>query len=284
MAVGNEPDWGVNGGAMLRRLRQAAGLTLADVAGRLDDANIRVDAAHLQRIETGQIARPTADTLESILKAGLNAAYLVRRDVLDAYGYRLPWALPTEQEIEEARQLCAPEVSTATWPTYFMDYALRIWGWNRYFPRLIGRSVGDPAIERFIGLTHIEILLNPALGATQQVANAGEFVPLMLTMFKSETRPYQRDPWFLDLLQRGHSWPGFMELWETLPDDADRVLPAQPVLPIEIHVPGVEPVMRFRITHITVAHDPRFRIVHLIPYGATTLRECAMWAEAAGEM
>src|SRR4051812_7221546 len=161
MALGNEPEGQNNGGAMLRRLRQSAGLTLAELAGRLDDANIRVDAAHLQRIETGQIARPTADTLESILTAGLDAPFLVRRNVLDAYGYRLPWALPTPAEIEEARQLCAPEVSTATWPTYFMDYALRIWGWNRYFPRLIGRAPDDPAIERFIGLTHIEIVLNP---------------------------------------------------------------------------------------------------------------------------
>lgn len=284
MARGDEFDWHGTGGAMLRRLRQSAGLTLVELAGRLDDANIRVDAAHLQRIETGQIARPTAETLDSILTAGLDAGYLVRRDVLDAYGYRLPWELPTAEEIEEARQLCDTEVSTATWPTYFMDYALRIWGWNRYFPRLIGRAPDDPVIERFIGLTHIEILLNPALGANQQVANAGDFVPLMLTMFKSQTTPHHGEPWFLELLQRGRSWPGFTELWETLPDDADRVLPAQPVLPIAVQVPGVDPIMKFRITHITFAHDPRFRIVHLIPFGAATLRECADWAEAAGEL
>lgn len=284
MARVHEPDWTDSGGAMLRQLRHAAGLTLAELAGRLEDASIRMDAAHLQRIETGQIARPTADTLEAILTSGLDAPFLVRRDVLDAYGYRLPWVLPTAQEIDVARQLCDSEVSTATWPTYFMDYALRIWGWNRYFPRLIGRAHDDPVIERFIGLTHIEILLNPDLGASRQVANAGEFVPLMLTMFKSQTKPHHRDPWFLELLQRGRSWPGFTELWEMLPDDADRVLPAQPVLPIAVQVPGVDPVMRFRITHITFAHDPRFRIVHLIPYGAATLRECANWAEAAGEL
>ncbi len=283
MAQGNGLDRQANGGAVLRGLRQSAGLTLIELAGRLDDAGVRVDAAHLQRIETGQIGRPTADTLESILKGGLNASYLVRRDVLDAYGYRLPWELPTLQDVEEARLLTANEVSTATWPTYFMDYALRIWGWNRYFPRLMGRAHDDPAIERFIGLTHIEILLNPELGANRQVANAGEFVPLMLTMFKSQSKPHHGDPWFLELLERGRSWPGFMDLWDTLPDDADRVLPSQPVLPIELRVPGVDPVMRFRITHITVSHDPRFLIVHLIPFGAVTLRECAIWAEEAGE-
>ena len=279
----HQPDWPSSGGAMLRQLRHAAGFTLVDLAGRLEDANIRVDAAHLQRIETGQIARPTAETLESILTNGLDASFLVRRDVLDAFGYRLPWALPTAEEIDLARQLCESEVATATWPTYFMDYALRIWGWNHYFPRLIGREHDDPLTRHFIGLTHIEILLNPDLGTAQQVINAGEFVPLMLTMFKSETTHHRHDPWFRELLERGSSWPGFTELRDQLPDNAYQVLPAQPVLPISVQVPGIETVMRFRITHITFALDPRFRIVHLIPFGASTLRECANWAEAAGE-
>ncbi len=284
MARSRVPDERVAGGAMLRKLRHAAGLTLADLAGRLEDASLRVDAAHLQRIETGQIARPTAETVASILTSGLDAPFLVRRDVFKAYGYRLPWELPTPQDIALAREICRPEVSTATWPTYFMDYALRIWAWNDYFPRLIGCAPDDPAIQRFMGLTHVEILLNPDLGASQQVANADDFVPLMLAMFKAETRGFQHERWFLDLVERARGWPGFSDVWEQLPDDADRVLPAQPVLPIAIRVPGVDPVMRFRITHITIMHDPRFRIVHLIPYGAATLRECAVWAEEAGEL
>lgn len=203
--------------------------------------------------------------------------------MLDAYGYRLPWALPTPPEVEEVRQLCASEVATATWPTYLMDYSLRIWAWNRYFPRLLGRAADDPANERFIGVTHIDLVLNPELGTHRQIANAGEFGPLMLTMFKSLTKPYHHDSWYLELVERIQGWPEIGALWSTLPDDADRVLPIQPVLPVAIQVPGIEPVMRFRITPITFTHDPRFQIMHLIPFGAATLRECANWAEEAGE-
>ncbi len=57
----------------------------------------------------------------------------------------------------------------------------------------------------------------------------------------------------------------------------------RPVSPGEITVPGITPVMRFRITPITFLQDPRFQIMHLIPYGAATLRECANWADIAGE-
>ena len=63
-------DRAKSGGAMLRDLRLRSGLTLLELAGRLDDAGIRIDTAHLQRIESGRIARPTAKTMESILTTG----------------------------------------------------------------------------------------------------------------------------------------------------------------------------------------------------------------------
>ena len=67
MASGTESTWQpggqVRGGTLLRGLRRAADLTLLELAGRLNDADVRIDASHLQRIESGQIARPTADTL-----------------------------------------------------------------------------------------------------------------------------------------------------------------------------------------------------------------------------
>jgi len=268
---------------MLRELRRAAGLTLIELAGRLDDAGVRIDAAHLQRIETGRIKRPAAETIEAILRAGFDAPYLVRRDVLDAYGYRLPWELPTPQEVEEARRLFANELAAATWPVYFMDYSLRIWGWNGYFPRLLGRAPDDPFNERFVGVTHVDLVLNPELGTHRQIANAADFAPVMLAMVKIYAKPYQHEPWYAELVTRIRSWPGIAALWDALPDDVDTVLPTQTVLPVEIRVPGIVPSMRFRITVITFSLDPRFQIVHLIPFGAATLRECATWAEEAGE-
>ena len=287
MASGTESTWQpggqVRGGALLRGLRRAAGLTLLELAGRLDDAGVRIDAAHLQRIESGQIARPTADTLESILDIGLAVPYRTRRDVHEAYGYRLPWALPTPGEVDEVRTLLANELAAATWPAYIMDYGLRIWDWNGYFPRLLGRAPDDPFNARFMGVTHVDLVLNPALGTSRQIANVAAFAPVMLTMVKVQAKPFEHESWYAELAARIRSWPGIGELWAALPDDVDEVLPTQPVLPVEIHVPGVAPVMRFRITIITFSHDPRFQIVHLIPFGAATLRECATWAEEAGE-
>src|SRR5680860_1860356 len=102
VAQGVDPAWHgrteVAGGKLLRAIRQDAGHSLIALAGRLEDRGVRTDAAHIQRIETGQIARPTAETLDAILTHGLDAPYRTRRDVLEAFGYRLPWDLPTERE------------------------------------------------------------------------------------------------------------------------------------------------------------------------------------------
>ncbi|MDQ3656095.1 MAG: helix-turn-helix transcriptional regulator [Chloroflexota bacterium] len=287
MAQGADPKWpvlrAVAGGASLRTLRQDAGLSLNDLAGRIEDQGAGIDAAHLQRIESGKIRRPAAETLDAILIHGLDAPFRTRRDVLDAYGYRLPWALPTEREIEEGRRLCAQELLSATWPAYLMDHGQRLWAWNRSVPRLLGLAPDDPAPARFVGLTVLDLVFNPAVGVNLMIANPERYRPLFLRMFKIQTQPHAHEPWFQDLLARAWSWPGFAELWPDLPEDADEVLATQPIVPIEFRVPGVEQPLRFRIALIYLSLDSRFQVVHWIPYGAATLRHCALWAEEDGE-
>ena len=287
MTQGTDPMWPVRrevaGGASVRALRQDAGLSLLELAGRLADQGVGIDAAHLQRIETGKIRRPAAGTLESILTHGLVAPYRIRRDVLDGFGYRLPWTLPTEREIEEGRRLCAQELLSATWPAYLMDHGQRLWSWNRYVPRLLGREPDDPAPARFVGLTVLDLVFNPAVGVTLMIANPERYRPLFLRMFKIQTQPHAHEPWFQDLLARAGDWPGFAEMWAALPEDADEVLATQPIIPIEFRVPGVEAPLRFRIAGIYLSLDPRFQVTHWIPYGAATLRHCALWAEEDGE-
>lgn len=260
-----------------------AGLTLLELAGRLGDQGVGIDAAHLQRIETGKIRRPAADTLVAILAHGLAAPYRTRRDVLDAFGYRLPWALPTEREIEEGRRLCTQELLSATWPAYLMDHGQRLWSWNRYVPRLLGLTPDDPAPARFVGLTVLDLVFNPAVGTNLMIANPERFRPLFLRMFKIQTQPHAHEPWFHDLIARARAWPGFDEMWAELPEDAEEVLATQPIIPIEFRVPDVAHPLRFRIALIYLSLDPRFQVVHWIPYGAATLRHCARWAEEDGE-
>jgi len=278
-----EPTWQGSveaaGGSLLRGLRREAGLSLNELAGRLDDNGVRIDAAHLQRIETGRIARPTAETLHAILTLGFEASYRTRRDVLQAFGYRLSWALPTPPEIDEGRQLCAQELLSATWPAYLMDHGQRVWAWNRYVPRLLGLDPDDPAPGAFVGLTVLDLVFNPEVSTTLMISNAEQFRPLFLRMFKIQTQSHAHEPWFQELIERARAWPGFEELWSALRENADAVLSTQPIVPIEWQVPGVERPLRFRIALIYLSIDPRFQVVHWIPYGAATLRHCAQWAE-----
>jgi transcriptional regulator with XRE-family HTH domain len=86
------------GGQQLRELRRRAGLSLRDLAAKLEsEVGKPIDAAHINKIETGSIKTPTIETLEAIL-AGLGASYVERRAVLDAFGYSLPRALPTNRK------------------------------------------------------------------------------------------------------------------------------------------------------------------------------------------
>lgn len=274
---------GADGPTMLRALREASGLSQLEVAMRLVDAEFRIDQSHLYKIESGRIVRPAAKTIDAILTLGLQAPYSIRRDVLQAFGYRLPWVLPTEQEIASELRLCAGELNFANWPAYMMDYSHRIWAWNRLFPRLLGNTADDPANAGYVGLTTLDILLNPDVGTNRQIANAGSFVPLSVAWFKTMTRPYAQEAWFREFMARANAWPGFRELWAQMPEEAP-VLWAEPqVVPVEIQVPGYAAPLRFRPMHLHLALDPRFSILHLVPLNLETMAICETWAADASD-
>ena len=271
--------WAVAGGReTLRSLRENAGLSQMELALRLSDAGVRVDQAHVQKIESGAIKRPTAATLDAILTAGLNVPYRVRIDVLAAFGYQLRWELPTEQDIEIERSINADELTRTIWPSYMADYAHRIWAWNRLFPRLLGTTADDPGNAAYAGLTVLDILFDPAVGTNRQIANAESFAPVATAWYKVMTRQYREEPWFQDLMTRAKTWPGFSEIWDQIPEGPQVMLVQPPVIPVEIHVPGLASPLRFRNIHPRVGFDPRFEIVHLIPMNVETQAICAAWA------
>src|SRR5258706_6534169 len=150
------------GGAKLQELRKATGLSLLDLAGKLEgDREKSIDAAHINKIETGSIKKPQAETLEAILE-GLHANYRDRRDVLEMFGYTVPITLPTAEDIEEVRRLTAHELNDSTYPIYLVDFGQRLWAWTRYMPRLIGLHPDDPALSRFVGVTLFDLAFSPA--------------------------------------------------------------------------------------------------------------------------
>src|SRR5947207_1211067 len=89
------------GGQKLRELRQSAGISLMELSVKLDSEYGKlIDTGHINRIETGNIKKPLAETLEAILY-GLHANYRDQRAVLEAFGYTVPMTLPTEREVSE---------------------------------------------------------------------------------------------------------------------------------------------------------------------------------------
>lgn len=271
--------WAVAGGReMLRALREASGLSQMDLMLRLSDAGVRVDQAHIQKIESGAIKRPTASTLDAILTVGLQVPYRIRIDVLAAYGYQMRWELPTAEEIELELELNAGEITQTIWPSYLIDYAQRIWGWNRLFPRLLGSTADNPANAGFVGLTVLDILFNPAVGTYRQIANAEEFAPAIVGWFKTMTKQYWQDPWFHDFLTKARTWPGFAEIWDQVPEGPQVLLRTHTAVPVEIQVPGLAQPLLLRPVQVPVALDPRFAVLHLIPLNVETQAVCAAWA------
>jgi len=264
------------GGAKLQELRKAAGLSLLDLAEKLDsELGKHIDAAHINKIETGSIKKPKAETLEAIL-VGLGASYRDRRIVLEAFGYQVPMTLPTDQEISEVVSQSEDELRDETYPVCLLDFGQRLWAWNRYAPRLIGLHPDNPATRHFLGVSTVDLIFNPAFETRLLVANPEEYFPGQIHNIKVGIEPLREQPGYRELLAHWSSFPGFTELWNGVSADMFRS-----VVPIKVNVPD-RGMLQFRTYNAIFEPDPRFELLHFTPYGAQTLRVCAEWAESEG--
>jgi PAS domain-containing protein len=251
-------------------------LTLQELAA---ETEYKPDLAHIQRIEVGGIKRPDRETLEVVL-AALDADFTDRRSVLEAFGYKVPASLPTEREIEEARALCRRELDVATYPAYLVDDGQRIHEWNRYTPRLLGLDPDDPAQVRFRGVTIVDLAFNPAYGTSRLIDNPEDYLRAELHFIKAALQPYEGTPRYTQLVSEWRQLPGFADMWDSLgPIVAERSV-SHPVVPLKIRVPDIG-VLQFRLSSSPLG-DPRFQVIHYLPHGAATLRQCALWAEEEG--
>jgi hypothetical protein len=62
-----------------------------------------------------------------------------------------------------------------------------------------------------------------------------------------------------------------------------RRMATERIIPVRVHVPEVG-LLEFRLASQPFVLDPRFQFISYIPFGATTLRQCACWAEAEGKV
>src|SRR5918911_2817522 len=92
------------GGMQLRALRQRIGKTQL-----LLEADAGLGSGYVQRIESGKVQQPQRATLERILTA-LAAHYNERREILALFGYAMTTPIPSEEEIQWARQVSHTEL------------------------------------------------------------------------------------------------------------------------------------------------------------------------------
>jgi hypothetical protein len=133
----------------------------------------------LTKLKREALRMPTVETIETIL-AGLHASYADRRDVLLAFGYGLPLALPTQREIDEMLSLTVNELKDATYPMMLIDLGHRLLAWNRYAPRLIGKHPNASTLEAYYGVTTFDLVFNPALDDRLLIQNPESFWPAWL--------------------------------------------------------------------------------------------------------
>ncbi len=79
-------------------------------------------SGYLQRIESGKVKQPSCFTLERILQA-IEADSRETDEVLALFGYTSAQSLPTEQEMDWARNCCHDILQAARLPTYLLDCA-----------------------------------------------------------------------------------------------------------------------------------------------------------------
>ena len=95
---------------------------------------------------------------------------------------------------------------------------------------------------------------------------------------KNTLHPFRKEPWYTDLVERARALPEFSRLWDDIPIASIGRSVTERYLPLRVDVPGIG-LLEFRLTSQLVHLDHRFQVIAYIPFGAKTLRQCAIWAE-----
>lgn len=263
------------GSQKLRVLREQRQETLEHIA---TDAGITYRT--LWKNEQGITQQPARAILHAIVEALDQCAPVSAGEwqaVFDTYGYRKPYPLPTEEEIEEARQQWRAGYGHIGLPAYLVDFSQRLLDWNRYAPRLIGMRYDDIRTRRFQNVTLFDVIFDLAQRFVR-IENRREYLPSLVHVMKSELQLYKDEPWYAPCIATAQqNYPHFRKLWESFPEDSFQASLTGLTVPIRLHVPGESSVLTFQLVKIDFVGDVRFRIVQWIPVGAVTTQTCLAW-------
>ncbi len=258
-------DVGKVGGAKLRALRNASGLTQLTV-----ELEASLGTGYLQRVESGRVQQPERETLERILDA-LAATFAQRRDVLETFGYIVTITPPLHQDSAWAIQQTDPMLHKVSFPAYLLTCTHHLLAWNVAAEQLFGQ-VGVPNLADFQSTPIFHLFFEPQRGVLPAIANATEFLPAVVQALRHEISKFQHEAWCTALIDKLlQDLPLFKTHWELISSNPPSVVAARPLVPIEI-APIIGGKLKFRITAEPLTTDPRFRVVYYLPANGATLQ------------
>ncbi len=252
------------GGAKLRALRNASGLTQLTV-----ELEASLGTGYLQRVESGKVQQPERETLERVLDA-LRVTFAQRRDVLETFGYTVAITPPSEQDIAWAIQQTAPILHKVSFPAYLLTCTHHLLAWNTPAEQLFGQ-MGVRNLADFQSAPIFHLFFDSQRGILPAIHNAAEFLPAVVQALRHEMSRFQQEAWATALIESLlQNLPLFKTPWLNSTSDEPSVVAARPLVPLEITlIIGVN--LKFRITAEPLTADPRFRMVYYPPADTPTL-------------
>ncbi|MBI5931129.1 MAG: helix-turn-helix domain-containing protein [Chloroflexi bacterium] len=254
------------GGAKLRALREASGLTQLEV-----ELEASLGTGYLQRVECGRVQQPERETLDRILTA-LRASFVQRRDLLAMFGYTVAITPPSEAEIAWAVQQINPLLEKVGFPAYLLDCAHHLLTWNSATEALFSQ-IGVHNLADFQTSPIFRLFFDQQQGILTAIHNATEFLPALIEALRHEISKMNEAAWCNALINHlVEELPLFKTYWLT-PTQLPLVA-ARPLVPFELVLPTGF-CLKFRITAEPMTPDPRFRLVYYLPADASTLERYA---------
>lgn len=260
----------------LRTLRQVRKQTIEGIA-----AEAEITYKTLSEIERGITRQPSREILYKILEVLDQYAEVSTEDrqaIFVSYGYKKPYPLPTKTEIEFARRHWREVYGQIPYPAYLVDFSQRLLDWNRYTIRLLGMRYNDPRLSFFQNVTIFDVTFKLA-SSLVEILNRDEYISDLVRTMKAEFEPYKDEPWCAECINQARmNYPDFRNLWDSF---SEKDLPLSGMgntVPIILRVPQ-EGKLKFQLSRIIFAADPRFFIVQWIPIDEVTMVKCLVWKQ-----
>ena len=263
-----------SGGALIRALRKARQLSIERLAMEAE-----ISYKTLSNLEREVTRYPTHSSLLQVLDV-LDRYQKVplpdRHDVLEAFGYKKDYPLPTEREIQWAKHRWRLDYGHVWFPAYLVDMSQRMLDWNPYTPRFAGIKSTNPITHMLDGITVFDLTFGLA-DQFVQIVNRDKYLSALVLTIKNEMRLYMDEPWYSPAINTAlDAYPEFRRLWEATPIGSEAEIGTGHHVPIILDVPHVGR-LTFQLLRFPFVVDSRFWVVQWLPVDEITTLHCLLW-------